>query len=198
MIFSFASTLVIILISWKLCDLFLPTFQQFLYNGLSNTITQILNGAIPGTFSNLADLQTALSQSEYALLFNLLLLKVIDNLTIDGEMTAGQILSPTITNLLLKVITFITIFVILFVFTKLVCSILNKTIKKCGLTFYNRIFGGILGVFKGLVIFIIFYVIINALSNFLLNETLSNFVQSGVVSKWLYENLTEKIIDMFY
>lgn len=198
MIFSFASIFVVVFVSWKLCDFFLPTFQTWLEAGLSNTLIKILNEAIPGNFSNIADLQTAVSQSNYAILFNIVLFKILGNLSIDGEMTAGQILSPTLTTLLIKVITFIVIFVVLYISIKLVCSILNKMIKKCGLTFGNRIFGGLIGLAKGMIIFLILYFLLNALSNFLLNETLSNFVQNGVVSKWLYENLTEKIIDLFY
>ena len=198
MLFSLVGTFVVVAISWSVCGMLVPVVDGWLGQSLSNTLTQILNGAIPGEFSDLSSLQAALGNSKYALLFNVLLSKVIGSLTIDGIMSAGQILSPTITTLLVKVLAFVLVFVILFFAVRFLAWVLNKIIKKCGLSLGNRVLGGAIGLVKGLVVFAVLYFAISTLANFLLNETLLSFVQSGVVSKFLYESLIIKILNLIY
>lgn len=198
MLFSLIGVFAVVAVAWSLCGVLVPVIDAGLGQSLSNTLTQILNGAIPGQFSDLASLQTAIGASKYALLFNLLIFRVLGELTIDGQMSAGQILAPTISALLVKVISFVILFVGLYVALKLVFWILNKIIKKCGMSVGNRFLGGAVGLVKGLIVFGVLYFVLSTLANLLLNETLLTFVQSGKVSKFLYENLIIKILDLIY
>ena len=198
MIFSLVGVFVAIFIAWQLCDWVQPVFQNMFGNALQNTISQILNGAISGQFSDIAQLQLAVSQSKYAFLFNILLFKLLGNLTIEGQMSAGQVLAPTLTTLIVKMISFSLLFFGCYVLLKLVFMIINIFVKKCGMKMGNRLLGGGIGLLKGVLIFGVIYFILTAFANLLLNEALLNFVQKGVVSNWLYDNLITKIVDFIY
>lgn len=198
MFFSLVGTFVIVVLSYGLCAQFEPIVDKWIGQGILNTLKVVLDGAISGQFSDVSSLQVAISSSKYALLFHFLLYKVLGNLTIDGTMSAGQILAPTITAILVKVIAFTLLFVVMYVILRLVVFFLNKIIKKCGMKTGNRIFGGVLGVAKGLVMFGVIYFVLSTLANLLMNETLLTFVQNGVVSKFLYDQLILKMLNLIY
>lgn len=198
MLFSLLGTFVAVCVAYFVCGSLGASVEKFLGASINASLTQILNGAVPGTFTELSALQAAVSQSKYAMIFNLILSRVIGNLTINGQMSAGQILAPTLTNLIVKVLTFAVVFVCVFILLKIVAKIINKLLKRLGMGFGNRILGGVLGAVKGLVLFGILFFVLSSAANLFLSAPLLKFVQSGAVSNWLYSNVIKLMFNLIY
>lgn len=198
MLFSLIGIFFIIVASWKLCNIVTPAVEGLFGENLNTFITRLLDKEISGKFSSIQELENAVGQSKFGLLFGLFLFKILGNLSIDGSMSAGQILAPTVCALLVKVISFVVLFVAFFVGLKILRLLMNRLIKKFGLSTSNRIFGGVLGVVKGLIVFGAFYVVFSTMSNLLLNESLLSFVQSGKISYFIYNNFIPKILKLIY
>lgn len=198
MIFSLLGVFFVAIVSWKLTAIFLPTVQNFAGDVTFDAIKTFIDGILPGQFSSIEQLELGLRQSKIGEIFGVIVSKLLSNISFDGSLTAGQIFAPTLSQILLTVATFLIIFLLLEILLKTIRFFLNKLIKKCGLSVGNRILGGLLGLAKGLVMFGILFVIISTLANALLSPALLQFVRSGTVSNFLYENLFAKILHIFY
>lgn len=199
-LFSLIGTFAIFVVAWKFCPYLGDVLQGVggLNEFLTNTLSQTLNGMFSGTFSNMQELQTAIMQTKYGALFSVLLKLLSSNISFEGELTAGQILSPTLSTIIFNVVAFMTIFIGLMIVLKLLRFFLNKIVKLCGFSVGNKFLGGVLGLIKGLIVFSVFYLGIVAVANFTLNEGLLSFIKNGSVSNFLYENVIIKIINFFY
>ena len=198
MLFSLVGAFFVAIISWKLTQFFLPSAQNFAGGAVFDTLRNLFDGILPGTFSNLEEFQAALSISKVGVLFSLFATRLLGNITFDGSLTAGQILAPTLSKILISLFTFLLIFLLLEIFLKFLRAFLNKIIKKCGLSMGNRILGGIVGLLKGALVFGIVFAALSISANVLLNEGLLQFVKSGTVSNFLYTNLLTKILNLIY
>ena len=198
MVFSLVGMFAMFVIAWKLTAFFSSYAQSWFGDGIYGMLKSGIDEIVSGEFTSMEEFRTVLMQTSYGSLFGLFLTNLIGNVSFDGSLTAGQILAPSLSELLIKVITFLIIFLILIFLLKILRFLLNKTIKMLGFQSGNKILGGFIGIIKGLIIFGIVYVILVAISNFTLNEGLLSFVQSGNVSKFLYDNLIIKIINLFY
>ncbi|MBP3431957.1 MAG: CvpA family protein [Clostridia bacterium] len=197
MLFSLAGVAAIAIISWKLSELLLPYVQEMCGESVFDFLKNAFDEKIVGNFADVEQLKNTVAASEYNL-FGVLLIRLLGDLSFEGELTAGQILAPSISKLLLKVATFIVAYVVLYLFLKILQKIINKIIKKCGLSVGDRMLGGMLGLIKGVFLFGVVYFAIASLANLLLNEALLNFVQNGQISKFVYDNFIAKIIEVFY
>lgn len=195
-IFSFVSTFLIVVIAWKFCPTVADSISSIIGKPINLFFDNTLNNLFPGTFSDISQFQAQISQENFV--FSFLINKILANLTFEGTLTAGQILSPTLSNLLLKVIAFLILFICLAVAVKILRFLLDKFVKISGLNMVNRALGGVVGLFKGILYFAIFYLLFCAFANFTLNENMLNFVASGHISKTLYDWFIEKIINLFY
>ncbi len=198
MLFSLAGIFVVGFLAYELTQVLTPLVNNFAKDTVCESISNIANGIWPGTFSNMEDFQAAVSASKFGVLFSVLFSKIIPNITFDGGLTAGQILAPTLCVVLLKVLTFVALFILLEIVLKLLRFLLNKLIKKCGLSVGNRILGGLLGLVKGLAVFAIIYFVLTVSANVFLNEGFLQFVQSGQISNFIYQNVIVKIIETIY
>lgn len=198
MVFSLVGTFAMFVIAWKLTAFFSSYAQSWFGDGIHGMLKSGIDEIVSGEFTSMEEFRIALMQTSYGSLFGLFLINLIGNVSFDGSLTAGQILAPSLSELLIKVITFLIVFLILMILFKILRFLLNKTIKMLGFQSGNKILGGFIGIIKGLIIFGIVYVILVAISNFTLNEGLLSFVQSGAVSQFLYDNLIIKIINLFY
>ena len=195
-LFSILSTVFIFVLSYKLCQPFGEFFEGLQIFDFQNFITNVLNGFFDQNFSSAEQLATAINSSSF--FFKLFLSTIVKNISFDGQLSAGEVLSPIINSLFFKVVAFLMIYVgakTILVFIK---TIALKAMKKTKLVVGNRILGGAFGVIQGLAVFIVFYVIMLACANAFLNEKLLQFCQSGAVSNFIYNNFTEKIINLFY
>ena len=198
MVFSLVGTFAMFVIAWKLTAFFSSYAQSWFGDGIYGMLKSGIDEIVSGEFTSMEDFRTALMQTSYGSLFGLFLTNLIGDVSFDGSLTAGQILAPSLSELLIKVVTFLIVFLILMFLFKILKFLLNKTIKMLGFQSGNKILGGLVGAIKGLILFGIIYVVLVAISNFTLNEGLLSFVQSGAVSQFLYDNLIIKIINLFY
>ncbi len=195
MLFSIVGTVGILVISFQLSKVFLPQIEGIFGKNLTVALTDFFDKTIDGKFSSVEELAKQLSNSN---ILGFFIAKFLQDITFDGELSAGQILAPSASVIVLKVCTFVGIFVFLYLVLKILRIFTSKLIKKCGLSFQNRILGGFVGLVKGMMIFGIVFVVLSALSSLLLNETLSNFVNGGTVSNFIYNNIITKILAVFY
>lgn len=198
MVFSLVGTFAMFVIAWKLTAFFSSYAQSWFGDGIYGMLKSGIDEIVSGEFTSMEDFRTALMQTSYGSLFGLFLTNLIGDVSFDGSLTAGQILAPSLSELLIKVVAFLIVFLILMFLFKILKFLLNKTIKMLGFQSGNKILGGLVGAIKGLILFGIIYVVLVAISNFTLNEGLLSFVQSGAVSQFLYDNLIIKIINLFY
>ena len=198
MLFSLVGVFFVAIISWKLSEVFLPTVQSFAGGAIFDAVRNLLDGIFPGNFANLAEFQASLSLSSIGALFSVFMGKLLENITFDGSLSAGQILAPTLSKILISVLTFLLIFLILEILLKILRFFLNKIIKSCGLSMGNRILGGVVGLLKGALVFGLVFALFSILANVLMNEGLLEFVKSGEVSNFLYENFLVKFLNLIY
>lgn len=197
-LFALIGTFVVAVLSWKLASVLSGTVYDLIGENLYAILKTNIDGLIGGEFTSLESFKMSIMETKYAIIFELVLSKLLQDVSFEGTMTAGEILAPSLCELLIKVISFVVIFVILLLLFKIFNVLLNKMVNFLGFENGNKILGGMLGAIKGVLLFAVFYVVVVAISNFTLNESLLSFVQSGQISKYLYENFTLKIINLFY
>lgn len=195
MLFSIVGTFGILVISFQLSKMLLPQAEGIFGENLTVALSNFFDKIIGGEFSSVDELAGQLANSKILSFF---ISKILGDVTFDGTLSAGQILAPSASVIVLKVCTFVVIFVGLYLILKILRIFTSKLIKKCGLSFQNRIFGGFVGLLKGLVIFGVVFFVLSALSDLLLSEGLSNFVNGGAVSGFIYNNIITKMLTLFY
>ncbi len=188
-LFSICGTFLIIYLSWQFSDV-VTEFLKKIFD-LESFFTEVIDSKILVTFSNIQELQSFI-QNEFVFA---ILLKLVGNISFEGNLTAGEILSPSISNLVYKIISFIILFFCLMIILYFVKFIINKIITFCHFSFLNRSLGFCVGILQGLLIFGVIFFLFSVLANFLLNEELLNFINSGVVSQFVYNNIIIKGID---
>lgn len=195
-VFSLIGTFFILVLAWKLCGSLQIYYSD--WNLFTNSISNLLNNLVPGTFENISEFEAALGQTNFSFVWQFLLSKLLPDLSFDGTLTAGQILAPSVNNLLVKILVFLILFVFLALILKIIKLLVNKLTKICGLSAGNRILGGIVGLTKGLLIFSILFLVFVSFANITMNETLISFSKSGELTNLLYDNLIKKAINLFY
>ncbi len=198
MLFSLLGVFFVVFLAWKLCDMFVPISEELFGTQLETFVSNLLDEMFEGSFSDSSALEEVISESKYGVIFSLFFGSILENITFDGNLSAGEILGYSTTSILIKVITFAMLFLLLFLAVKILRALLNKLVKKCGLSFGNRCLGGVVGLIKGLLLFGVVYFVFISLANLLVNESLLNFVTSGTISNYLYENFISVIINLFY
>ncbi len=195
MLFSIVGTFGILVISFQLSKMLLPQVEGLFGENLTVALSNFFDKTIAGEFSSVDELAGQIANSKILSFF---IAKILQDVTFDGTLSAGKILAPSTSVIVLKVCTFVVIFVGLYIILKILRIFTSKLIKKCGLSFQNRIFGGLVGLLKGIVIFGVAFFVLSALSDLLLSESLSNFVNGGAVSGFIYNNIITKLLALFY
>ena len=197
MLFAMIGIVAVAIFSWQLTKLALPYAQENFGNFFVGLIQGRIDKIIPGQFSNMADLVQAIGNSKLSL-FGAFLLTFAGDITIDGNISAGQILAPSISNLIIKILVFVIIFLVLYVLLKILRFLIDKIIKKCGLSLGNRLLGTVFGLVKGLFLFGILYFVLSTIANLFMLEGLLSFVKNGVFSNFIYDNFILRIVAWFY
>ena len=199
-LFSFVGSWVILLVAYFLCGRFANLLQNtsLFEKTIPTFIEKSINSVISGEFSNVEELKTAAVASEGGRIFIVLIMLFTKNLQIDGQMTAGKILSPSITVALSKIFTFLIIFVALSIFLAFAKRILEKFIKLPSVRVQNRVLGGVLGIVQGLFVFLIFYGVFTGVGGLIFSKKLISISKNGVLSSKLYKFVSKKIVSLFY
>ena len=198
MFFSLVGTIGIVFLSYWLAGKITPSFVGGnIYNILYNAIESFFDGLITGEFGSIDELLSNLPNN-----LNMATLIVINilsqNITFEGELTCGEIFAPILSKIIVKIILFIGIFIIIKIIYRLLFAILNMITKKCGLTMFNRILGFLLGFVKGFVYCSLIFIILSALSSLNISSNLTNFVESGIISSYIYEHFITDIFNLIH
>lgn len=194
-IFSLLSTVLIFSISIKFCQQLGQILQNANLFDFEGVVSKVLNSISTQTFSSVDEVSGALNSN---VILSVFLKKLLSNITFDGEMTLAQIFAPTLNALIFKILAFVLIYFVSVVIFKFFGVILSKMLKKLKLGVSNKLWGGVVGLLKGMIVFSIVYAVVLNIGNILLNENIIAFCNKGVISKFLYDNFTEKIISLFY
>lgn len=197
MLFSLFGVIAVVFISIKLTDMFYSNVYEMIGDGIEETIKSGFDSAIAGTFSDIEMLKNAISDSNFKT-FLFFLNFLVKDISFEGSLSAGQILAPSISVLITKIITFVVVFLVLMLVLKLFKVVFSKLTNFCGLGVGNKLAGGLVGLIKGIFVFGTVYVTLSLLSNFMLNDSLLNFVKSGAISNYIYEHCIKIIINTFY
>lgn len=200
MLFSLIGTFFVFVVAWKLSPFVVDWFQNFwdIHLPLTNFLSDRLNGVFSGEFSSMDEFSAFLNRSKYGVLFIQILKLFVKDISFEGSLSAGEILAPSLSNFILKIVVFVFLFVFLLLVLRMLKFISNKIINVCGLSFGNKWLGAFLGFGKGLIVFGVFYLVFSALANALMNESMISFLKSGNISTFLYFSFGEKIISFFY
>lgn len=194
-IFSLLSTVFIFSISIKFCQQLGQILQNANLFDFEGVVSKVLNSISTQTFSSVDEVSEALNSN---VILSVFLKKLLSNITFDGEMTLAQIFAPTLNALIFKILAFVLIYFVSVVIFKFFGVILSKMLKKLNLGVSNKLWGGVVGLLKGMIVFSIVYAVVLNIGNILLNENIIAFCNQGVISKFLYNNFTEKIFSLFY
>lgn len=194
-IFSLLSTVFIFSISIKFCQQLGQILQNANLFDFEGVVSKVLNSISTQTFSSVDEVSGALNSN---VILSVFLKKLLSNITFDGEMTLAQIFVPTLNALIFKILAFVLIYFVSVVIFKFFGVILSKMLKNLKLGVSNKLLGGVVGLLKGMIVFSIVYAVVLNIGNILLNENIIAFCNQGVISKFLYNNFTEKIISLFY
>lgn len=194
-IFSLLSTVFIFSISIKFCQQLGQILQNANLFDFEGAVSKVLNSISTQTFSSVDEVSGVLNSN---VILSVFLKKLLSNITFDGEMTLAQIFVPTLNALIFKILAFVLIYFVSVVIFKFFGVILSKMLKKLKLGVSNKLWGGVVGLLKGMIVFSIVYAVVLNIGNILLNENMIAFCNQGVISKFLYNNFTEKIISLFY
>lgn len=193
--FSLISTILVVCVAYKFCEALSQVLQNVVGLNFEGLISNILDKISTQKFGSVEEVQSFLGQQAF---IGSLLLKILGNVAVDGELSLAQIFSPTINQLLFKTLAFVLLYVFGVILAKIVLSLLNKLLRKIKLGGVNRWLGAVVGMVKGMLIFAIIYVVVLNIGNLFLNENIINFCQNGAVSTFIYNNFTEKILSLFY
>lgn len=199
-VFSLFANGIAIFVAYKSCQGFSTVLENFEFfnSSIPKFIQNNLNKLFPGEYSTSQQVLDVISVSQIGIIFNVFIKKLISGIDFDGTLTVGEIFGTSIAHLLIKIISFIIIYISILIILKLFKIILNKIIKLLNLKITNRIFGVIFGIIEGIFFFSVLFVILTLVANFTLNEGLNNFLNEGVVSNKIYNLFLEKIINLFY
>lgn len=157
----------------------------------------IFDDVLPGEFQNMSEVLFSVGLLSNAVL-RVVLQTVLKNITFEGDMSFGEIVAPSLTLIFLKIVLFILLFILLSAVFKLIDFILRKCISFAGFGRINRLAGFFLGLLKGFVISMLVFVVLTALSSLNISERLTSFVESGLVSSYLYNHYFLNIFNLFY
>ena len=157
----------------------------------------IFDDVLPGEFQNMSEVLYSVGFLSNAVL-RVVLQTVLKNITFEGDMSFGEIVAPSLTLIFLKVVLFILLFILLSAVFKLIDFILRKCISFAGFGRINRLAGFFLGLLKGFVISMLVFVVLTALSSLNISEGLTSFVESGLVSSYLYNHYFLNNFNLFY
>lgn len=193
MFLSLVGTTFIIFLAYFLAKDLTVNFENgVIFDFFNNFYVNIFNNLVPGEFSSVGELLNSLGGVLSVLTI------ILEDISFEGVLSCGQIVGPTLARLTINILLFLILFFLLHFLIKLLSLLLNKMINLAGLTFANRLMGFILGLLKGAVVFAIIFLCLSTLASLNLSDGLTNFVQSGFLSNYIYENYISKIFSFIY
>ena len=193
MFLSIVGTTFIIFLAYFLAKDLMVNFENgVIFDFFNNFYVNLFNKLVPGEFSSIDELVNSLGG-----VFSVLSI-ILEDISFDGVLSCGHIVGPTLARLTINIRLFLILFFLLHFLIKIFSLLINKMINFAGLSFANRMLGLVLGLLKGTVVFAIIFLCLSTLASLNLSEGLTNFVQSGFFSNFIYENYITKIFSFIY
>lgn len=193
MFLSIVGTTFIIFLAYFLAKDLMVNFENgMIFDFFNNFYVNLFNKLVPGEFSSIDELVNSLGG-----VFSVLSI-ILEDISFDGVLSCGHIVGPTLARLTINILLFLILFFLLHFLIKIFSLLINKMINFAGLSFANRMLGLVLGLLKGTVVFAIIFLCLSTLASLNLSEGLTNFVQSGFFSNFIYENYIIKIFSFIY
>lgn len=193
MFLSIVGTTFIIFLAYFLAKDLMVNFENgVIFDFFNNFYVNLFNKLVPGEFSSIDELVNSLGG-----VFSVLSI-ILEDISFDGVLSCGHIVGPTLARLTINILLFLILFFLLHFLIKIFSLLINKMINFAGLSFANRMLGLVLGLLKGTVVFAIIFLCLSTLASLNLSEGLTNFVQSGFLSNFIYEKYITKIFSFIY
>ncbi|HIT62118.1 MAG TPA: CvpA family protein [Candidatus Caccovivens faecavium] len=198
MLFSLLRVALLLLLCYYLSErLTISLVGSSLWQGVYEFLKNIFDGLLPGEFQSMSEVLYSVGLMSNVVM-RLILQAVLKNITFEGSMSFGEIVAPTLTLIFLKVVLFILLFILLSILFKLIDFVLRKCVKFAGLGKVNRLLGFFLGAIKGFVVSMIVFTVLTFLSSLNISDGLTSFVESGLISSYLYNHYFLNIFNLFY
>ena len=198
MLVSLFSAVLLFLLSYYVSIALANSLQgSTIYQSVYDFLQNIFDNMLPGEFESMSEVLAVVGSMSNAIL-RLVFQTVLKNITFEGSLSFGEIITPTFTLIFFKVILFIFCFILLSIAFKIISFLLKKSIESVGLGKINRVAGFLLGGLKGFVVSMVVFIFLSFLSSLGINSGLTSFVEDGVISSYLYNQYFLKIFELFY
>lgn len=198
MLFSIFRLTLLLFLSYYLAGVLCENLVgSSLYLHLADIIENLCDNLVPGEFSSMSEVLEGVGLLSNGVL-RLILEMLLKNITFSGTVTFGELVAPSLAGVILKVILFTLIFLLLAIMFKFVGYLLKKATALSKLSKLNRVAGFLLGGLKGFVIAMVVFVVLSTFASLGLSEGLTNFVENGTLSSYLYDNYFLSIFNLFY
>lgn len=198
MLFSIFRLTLLLILSYYLAGVLCENLVgSSLYLHLADIIENLCDNLVPGEFSSMSEVLEGVGLLSNGVL-RIILEMILKDITFDGVMSFGELVAPSITKIVLKVILFIIIFFVFSVLFKIINYFIKKSTKVLGIGKLNRVAGFLLGGLKGIVVAMVIFIVLSTLASLGLSEGLTNFVENGTLSSYLYNNYFLSIFNLFY
>lgn len=198
MFFTVIGVFLASVVAWKFTNMVSEYMKNIIGNSIANVLKNTLNSLSSEKFSNMSDVKIFISNQNYGNIFVFIFGKLLDSISFEGNLTLGEIFAPSLTKIFIKITTFVVLFISVCLIVNIAIRLFSKFSNVFCFQKGDKILGGVIGGVEGLILFSIFYIVLSLLSNIFLNETLLNFVTSGRISNYIYENYIKTIINLFY
>lgn len=198
MLFSIFRLTLLLILSYYLAGVLCENLVgSSLYLHLADIIENLCDNLVPGEFSSMSEVFASVGLLSNGVL-RIILEMILKDITFDGVMSFGELVAPSITKIVLKVILFIIIFFVFSILFKIINYFIKKSTKVLGIGKLNRVAGFLLGGLKGFVVAMVIFIVLSTLASLGLSEGLTNFVENGTLSSYLYNNYFLAIFNLFY
>lgn len=198
MLVSLFSAVLLFLLSYYVSIALANSLQgSTIYQSVYDFLQNIFDNMLPGEFESMSEVLAVVGSMSNVIL-RLVFQTVLKNITFEGSLSFGEIITPTFTIIFFKVILFIFCFILLSIAFKIISFLLKKSIESVGLGKINRVAGFLLGGLKGFVVSMVVFIFLSFLSSLGINSGLTSFVEDGVISSYLYNQYFLKIFELFY
>ena len=198
MLVSLFSAVLLFLLSYYVSIALANSLQgSAIYQSVYDFLQNIFDNMLPGEFKSMSEVLAVVGSMSNVIL-RLVFQTVLKNITFEGSLSFGEIITPTFTLIFFKVILFIFCFILLSIAFKIISFLLKKSIESVGLGKINRVAGFLLGGLKGFVVSMVVFIFLSFLSSLGINSELTSFVEDGVISSYLYNQYFLKIFELFY
>ena len=198
MLVSLFSAVLLFLLSYYVSIALANSLQgSTIYQSVYDFLQNIFDNMLPGEFESMSEVLAGVGSMSNAIL-RLVFQAVLKNITFEGSLSFGEIITPTFTLIFFKVILFIFCFILLSIAFKIISFLLKKSIESVRLGKINRVAGFLLGGLKGFVVSMVVFIFLSFLSSLGINSGLTSFVEDGVISSYLYNQYFLKIFELFY